>query len=205
GESGADVYDRISTFLESLHRSLLSKPHPPTVLVMVTHGLLARLFLMRWFHKSVGEFESWRNLGNGEMVVLERKVEERGPTSLSLSLPSASAVTTPLSAYLSASPSPHIFARNANFDTAWEEEEEDGEEAEGGEGERGMWVLGGVVEEGVIGEGVGEGREVDIGDGDAGTGLEVQEREDYFGHHVADGVVKAAVVGGKGVLGAETG
>ncbi|KXS14080.1 phosphoglycerate mutase-like protein [Gonapodya prolifera JEL478] len=77
GESGADVYDRISTFLESLYRSLLTKPSPPSVVVIVTHGLLARLFVMRWFRKSVSEFESWRNLNNCEVLVMERNDEQR--------------------------------------------------------------------------------------------------------------------------------
>ncbi|KXS14081.1 phosphoglycerate mutase-like protein [Gonapodya prolifera JEL478] len=77
GESGADVYDRISTFLESMYRSLLTKPEPPSVVVIVTHGLLARLFIMRWFRKSVREFQSWRSLNNCELLVMERNDEQR--------------------------------------------------------------------------------------------------------------------------------
>ncbi|NLU65719.1 histidine phosphatase family protein [Streptomyces sp. HNM0574] len=70
GESGADVYDRVGAFLESLWRSFEEEDHPPNVL-LVTHGLTMRLFCMRWLHWSVAEFESLSNPGNGETRVLE--------------------------------------------------------------------------------------------------------------------------------------
>lgn len=69
GESGADVYDRVGAFLESLWRSFEEPDHPPNVLI-VTHGLTMRLFCMRWFHWSVAEFESLSNPGNGETRAL---------------------------------------------------------------------------------------------------------------------------------------
>ncbi|MFE2277802.1 histidine phosphatase family protein [Streptomyces sp. NPDC059454] len=69
GESGADVYDRVGGFLESLFRSFEAPDHPPNVLI-VTHGLAMRLFCMRWFHWTVAEFESLSNPGNAEMRVL---------------------------------------------------------------------------------------------------------------------------------------
>ncbi|WP_371626293.1 histidine phosphatase family protein [Streptomyces sp. NBC_01116] len=69
GESGADVYDRVGAFLESLHRSFEAPDHPENVL-LVTHGLTMRLFCMRWFHWSVAEFESLSNPGNGETRTL---------------------------------------------------------------------------------------------------------------------------------------
>ncbi len=62
GESGADVYDRVGGFLESLYRSFEAPDHPPNVL-LVTHGLAMRLFCMRWFHWTVAEFESLSNPG----------------------------------------------------------------------------------------------------------------------------------------------
>jgi broad specificity phosphatase PhoE len=70
GESGADVYDRVGAFLESLWRSFESPDHPPNVL-LVTHGLTMRLFCMRWLHWTVAEFESLSNPGNGETRSLE--------------------------------------------------------------------------------------------------------------------------------------
>ncbi|KUJ68609.1 phosphoglycerate mutase [Streptomyces albus subsp. albus] len=69
GESGADVYDRVGAFLESLWRSFEDPAHPPNVL-LVTHGLTMRLFCMRWLHWSVAEFESLSNPGNGESRAL---------------------------------------------------------------------------------------------------------------------------------------
>ncbi|WP_069817224.1 histidine phosphatase family protein [Streptomyces sp. TP-A0874] len=69
GESGADVYDRVGAFLESLHRSFEEPDHPPNVL-LVTHGLTMRLFCMRWFHWTVAEFESLTNPDNAESRML---------------------------------------------------------------------------------------------------------------------------------------
>ncbi|MFG3505646.1 histidine phosphatase family protein [Streptomyces sp. NPDC047821] len=69
GESGADVYDRVGAFLESLHRSFQAPDHPPNVL-LVTHGLTMRLFCMRWFHWTVAEFESLSNPPNGDTRIL---------------------------------------------------------------------------------------------------------------------------------------
>ena len=73
GESGSDVYDRVSTFLESLWRSFVEPGTAEQNLVIVTHGLTMRLFCMRWFHWSVEYFESLENPVNGGHVVLERQ------------------------------------------------------------------------------------------------------------------------------------
>lgn len=70
GESGADVYDRVGAFLESLFRSFEEPDHPPNVL-LVTHGLTMRLFCMRWFHWTVAEFEALANPDNGSKRILE--------------------------------------------------------------------------------------------------------------------------------------
>jgi broad specificity phosphatase PhoE len=76
GESGADVYDRVSTFLESMHRNF-ETPLAPRNVVIVTHGLTMRLFCMRWFHWSVDYFESLDNPENGQPVVLLRQADFR--------------------------------------------------------------------------------------------------------------------------------
>jgi broad specificity phosphatase PhoE len=76
GESGADVYDRVSTFLETLHRDF-NKSHYPQNALIVTHGLTLRLFLMRWFHWSVEEFESLRNPKNCQVVVMQKSAKDR--------------------------------------------------------------------------------------------------------------------------------
>jgi broad specificity phosphatase PhoE len=76
GESGADVYDRVSTFLETLHRDFEAPDAPPNVL-LVSHGLTMRLFCMRWFHWSVRFFETLRNPANAETRVLLRQEDFR--------------------------------------------------------------------------------------------------------------------------------
>ncbi|OYO02520.1 histidine phosphatase family protein [Enemella evansiae] len=76
GESGSDVYDRVSSFLESLHRNF-DDPAMEDNVVLVTHGLTMRLFCMRWFHWSVEFFESISNPPNGGFVVLNRQPDNR--------------------------------------------------------------------------------------------------------------------------------
>ena len=79
GESGADVYDRVSTFMETLHRDF-RKPDFPDNALIVTHGMTLRLFLMKWFHWHVEEFENVRNPKNCQIVILEK--EENGKYKL---------------------------------------------------------------------------------------------------------------------------
>ncbi|NYE94943.1 broad specificity phosphatase PhoE [Psychromicrobium silvestre] len=71
GESGSDVYDRISSFLETLYRHWTRPDYAPNSL-LVTHGLTMRLFCMRWFHWSVEYFESLNNPENAEIRSLLR-------------------------------------------------------------------------------------------------------------------------------------
>lgn len=56
GEAGTDVYDRINDLLGSMHRDFESEDYPRNC-VLITHSLAIRLFLMRWFHLTVEEFE----------------------------------------------------------------------------------------------------------------------------------------------------
>ncbi|MCU0449463.1 MAG: histidine phosphatase family protein [Bernardetiaceae bacterium] len=83
GESAADVYDRVSDFFGTLFRDF-DKPHYPQNAVLITHGMAIRLFLMRWFHLTVEEFEQLANPRNCEMVVLTRN--ERGKYELQTQL-----------------------------------------------------------------------------------------------------------------------
>jgi len=73
GESGADVYHRVSTFLEALHRDFEKADYAKNTLI-VTHGFTLRLFLMRWFHWSVEEFQNLANVPKGQVVVASRLV-----------------------------------------------------------------------------------------------------------------------------------
>lgn len=63
GESCADVYDRVSDFLGTLWRDF-EKPDFPENAVIVTHGMTMRVFLMRFFHLTVEEFEILKNPPN---------------------------------------------------------------------------------------------------------------------------------------------
>lgn len=70
GESNADVYDRISDFLNTLFRDFQKEDFPKNTII-VTHGMAMRVFLMRFFHMTVEEFELLANPKNAEYVVLE--------------------------------------------------------------------------------------------------------------------------------------
>ncbi len=70
GESAADVYDRVSDFFHTLFRDFEKKDFPDNA-VMITHGMTIRLFLMRWFHYTVSEFEELANPFNCDIVIME--------------------------------------------------------------------------------------------------------------------------------------
>ncbi len=68
GESPADCYDRTSSFLESLMRQVERKQADRVLIV--THGLTIRCFVMRFLHLSVEEFDSLANPMNGAVITL---------------------------------------------------------------------------------------------------------------------------------------
>ena len=74
GESAADAYDRVSGFNESLWRSF-GEDDFASVSVLVTHGLMSRVFLMKWYHFSVEYFEDLRNVEHCEFVVMKLNSE----------------------------------------------------------------------------------------------------------------------------------
>ncbi|EME46637.1 hypothetical protein DOTSEDRAFT_70598 [Dothistroma septosporum NZE10] len=74
GESAADAYDRVSGFNESLWRQFGDMDFP-SVCVLVTHGLMSRVFLMKWYHWSVEYFEDLRNVNHCEFVVMRKDAE----------------------------------------------------------------------------------------------------------------------------------
>lgn len=71
GESAADVYDRIASFNETLFRQFGQEKFP-NVLVLVTHGIWARVFLMKWFRWSYEDFESLRNIPHCQFLVMKQ-------------------------------------------------------------------------------------------------------------------------------------
>jgi len=72
GESGADVFDRVTTVWDSIHREFASSPIDNYVLV--THGLTIRLFLMRYFQWTVVQFNELWNPHNCQLAVMELQV-----------------------------------------------------------------------------------------------------------------------------------
>lgn len=76
GESGADVYDRVSSFMETLHREF-DKPDSPANFALVTHGITLRLFLMRYFHWTVNHFQRLRNPDNCQILLMEKQPSGR--------------------------------------------------------------------------------------------------------------------------------
>jgi broad specificity phosphatase PhoE len=84
GESAADAYDRISGFNESMWRQFGDEDFP-SVCILVTHGLMTRVFLMKWYHWSVEYFEDLRNIHHCEFIVMEKDdTENPGPGKYSL-------------------------------------------------------------------------------------------------------------------------
>ncbi|KAF2089248.1 phosphoglycerate mutase-like protein [Saccharata proteae CBS 121410] len=71
GESAADAYDRVSGFNESMWR-LFGEEEFPSVSVLVTHGLMTRVFLMKWYHWSVEYFEDLRNINHCEFIIMKQ-------------------------------------------------------------------------------------------------------------------------------------
>lgn len=76
GESCADVFDRVSDFLGTMFRDFEKKKFPKNVII-VTHGMTMRLILMRWFHSSVEEFETWGNPSNCDYFLLEKDKNQK--------------------------------------------------------------------------------------------------------------------------------
>ncbi len=77
GESGMDVYNRVSSYIGTLFREFerhdnTDQEVPGGPILIITHGLTLRLFLMRWFQVSVTEFEDTYNPDNGDVVVMTR-------------------------------------------------------------------------------------------------------------------------------------
>ena len=68
GESPADCFDRISTFLETLMRQVERK-NANRVLI-VSHGTTIRTFVMRFMHLTVEEYENIRNPKNCDIITI---------------------------------------------------------------------------------------------------------------------------------------
>ncbi len=76
GESGADVYDRVSSFMDSLFREMDNLLTPDNNILIVSHGLFIRLFLMRFYRWPVEKFHTLENFDNCQYCVLESNDED---------------------------------------------------------------------------------------------------------------------------------
>lgn len=83
GESAADVYDRLSDFFGTLFRDFEKEDFPENAIIL-SHGMTIRLFLMRWFHWTVEEFEKVANPHNCRILVMEQNT--RGKYELKTAL-----------------------------------------------------------------------------------------------------------------------
>lgn len=71
GESGADVCDRVTSFLDAFQRERVEFPMDTNVAI-ITHGLTMRMFIKRWFHLTVETFHRMRSPPSGSLCTLTR-------------------------------------------------------------------------------------------------------------------------------------
>ena len=80
GESGSDVYDRVSLFFESLYRQMDNYGKEITenrVFIIVSHGTLLRMILMRYERMAIEDYHKMPNLHNTETLILKRYPDGR--------------------------------------------------------------------------------------------------------------------------------
>ncbi len=71
GESPSDCFDRTSSFLETMMRQVERKAAEHVLIV--THGLTLRCFVMRYLHLTVEQFDQLANPGNCDIVTIAEK------------------------------------------------------------------------------------------------------------------------------------
>ncbi|ESL11329.1 phosphoglycerate mutase [Trypanosoma rangeli SC58] len=71
GESGADVCDRVTSFLDAFRRERLDFAMDTNV-VILTHGQTIRMFVKRWFHLTVDTFHLMKSPPTGSLSTLTR-------------------------------------------------------------------------------------------------------------------------------------
>jgi broad specificity phosphatase PhoE len=70
GESGADVYDRITTFIDTMHRDFEKKESSANIII-ISHGLAIKAFLTRWFHWSAEDFDQYDTPDNCKIIQMD--------------------------------------------------------------------------------------------------------------------------------------
>eukprot|EP00571_Detonula_confervacea_P000174 CAMPEP_0172329102 /NCGR_PEP_ID=MMETSP1058-20130122/60701_1 /TAXON_ID=83371 /ORGANISM="Detonula confervacea, Strain CCMP 353" /LENGTH=236 /DNA_ID=CAMNT_0013046255 /DNA_START=1081 /DNA_END=1791 /DNA_ORIENTATION=+ len=89
GEAGLDVYNRVSSFIPTLVRDctqydVAGHDLDNLNIVIVTHGLALRFFLMRWFQWSVHDFEQSQNPHNCELITMNKIKDSCGHACMEL-------------------------------------------------------------------------------------------------------------------------
>jgi broad specificity phosphatase PhoE len=83
GESGLDVYNRASSFINTLQRDFYDPDVVPcpdnSNMLLMTHGLTMRLLMMRFFQYTVTDFENSENSRNCGIVIMERRPDFVAP------------------------------------------------------------------------------------------------------------------------------
>jgi broad specificity phosphatase PhoE len=77
GENGADCYDRVFAFTDSMHRQLIRKKRKKAVIY--SHGLTVRLFVMRFLHLTLEQFETIANPRNCDIITIAPRSELQNP------------------------------------------------------------------------------------------------------------------------------
>ena len=77
GESPADCFDRTSSFLESLMRQIERKAAERVLIV--THGLTLRCFVMRYLHLTIEQFDELANPDNCDIVTVADRSTLKDP------------------------------------------------------------------------------------------------------------------------------
>jgi broad specificity phosphatase PhoE len=71
GESPADCYDRTCSFLESMMRHIERKKQ--NKVLIVTHGLTIRCFVMRFLYLNIDQFDKMKNPENCDVITIRKK------------------------------------------------------------------------------------------------------------------------------------
>ena len=71
GESGLNLYTRVSGFYDTMWRDF-KKPSFPDDVFIYSHGLTTRMLVTRWFHWTYEQYEKLRNPKNGAIITMVR-------------------------------------------------------------------------------------------------------------------------------------
>mmetsp|Transcript_2285 Transcript_2285/g.7054 ORF Transcript_2285/g.7054 Transcript_2285/m.7054 type:complete len:298 (+) Transcript_2285:41-934(+) len=72
GESAADVYDRMSSFMETMYRKWQHVDRPDNF-VIITHSVCIQAWITRWFHLDTDTFNRLEKFKNGQIAVMEKQ------------------------------------------------------------------------------------------------------------------------------------